>query len=72
MYSKLGIRLASRVSEQINTVWNVSKYGVFSGPHFPHSDWIRRDFVFSPNAGKFGPEKTPYLDTFHVVYDLST
>ena len=28
-----------------------SKYGVFSGP----------------NAGKYGPEKTPYLDTFHVV-----
>ena len=38
---------------------------------FPHSDWIRRDTpylsVFSPNAGKCGPEKTPYLDTFHVV-----
>ena len=24
-------------------------------------------FVFSPNAGKYGPEKTPYLDTFHAV-----
>ena len=23
--------------------------------------------VFSPNAGKYGPEKTPYLDTFHEV-----
>ena len=23
--------------------------------------------VFSPNTGKYGPEKTPYLDTFHVV-----
>ena len=23
--------------------------------------------VFSPNAGKYGPEKTPYLDTFHAV-----
>ena len=23
--------------------------------------------VFSPNAGKNGPEKTPYLDTFHAV-----
>ena len=24
-------------------------------------------FVFSPNAGKCGPEKTPYIDTFHAV-----
>ena len=32
------------------------KYGVFSGPYFP---------VFSPNAGKYRPEKAPYLDTFH-------
>ena len=23
--------------------------------------------VFSPNAGKHGPEITPYLDTFHAV-----
>ena len=23
--------------------------------------------VFSLNAGKYGPEKTPYLDTFHAV-----
>ena len=23
--------------------------------------------VFSSNAGKYGPEKTPYLDTFHAV-----
>ena len=22
---------------------------------------------FSLNAGKYGPEKTPYLDTFHAV-----
>ena len=22
---------------------------------------------FSPNAGKYGPGKTPYLDTFHAV-----
>ena len=40
---------------------------------FPHSDSIRRDTlylsVFSPNAGKYGPEKTPYLDTFHTVFD---
>ena len=23
--------------------------------------------VFTPNAGKYGPKKTPYLDTFHAV-----
>ena len=26
--------------------------------------------VFSPNAGKNGPEKTPYLDTFHALLKL--
>ena len=36
----------------------VSKYGVISGPYFP---------VFSPNTVKYGPEITPYLDTFHAV-----
>ena len=30
----------------------------FSGPYFP---------VFSPDTGKYGLEKTPYLDTFHTV-----
>ena len=23
--------------------------------------------MFSPNAGKYGPEKTPYLNTFHAL-----
>ena len=27
--------------------------------------------VFSPNAGKYEQEKTPYLDTFHTVINLS-
>ena len=39
---------------------------------FPHPEWIRTDtsylFVFSPNAGKYGPEKALHLDTFHVVH----
>ena len=39
----------------------MSKYGVISGPYFP---------VFGLNTGKYGPEKTPYLDTFHAVYVL--
>ena len=38
---------------------------------FLHLDWIRRDTeylsVLSPNTGKYGPEKTPYLDAFHAV-----
>ena len=37
----------------------MSKYGVFSGPYFP---------VFCPNAGKYEPKKTPYLDTFYAVF----
>ena len=36
----------------------VSEYRVFSDPDFP---------VFSPNTGKYGPEKTPHLDNFHGV-----
>ena len=34
---------------------------------YPHSNWIRRDTelsAFSPNAGKYRPEKTPYWDIF--------
>ena len=36
----------------------MSKYGVIFGPYFP---------VFGLNTGKYGPEITPYLDTFHAV-----
>ena len=36
----------------------MSKYGIFSGPYFP---------VFGLNTGKYGQEKTPYVDTFHTV-----
>ena len=38
---------------------------------FPYLDWTRRFTeqisVFSPAGGKYGPEKTPYLDTFGAV-----
>ena len=30
------------------------------------------DLLFSPNTGKYGPEKTPYLDTFHAVVISNT
>ena len=41
----------------------MSEYGVFPGLYFP---------VFSPNTGKYGPEKAPYLDTFHAVSVISS
>ena len=41
------------------TAWKVSKYGAFSGPYFP---------VFGLNIGNYGPENSPYLDTFHAMY----
>ena len=38
---------------------------------FLHSDWIWRDTpylsVFSLNKGKYGPEKSLYMGTFHAV-----
>ena len=43
-------------SSQVFTAWKVSQYGVFSGPYFPI----------------FGPEITPYLDTFHAVLYLQS
>ena len=50
----------------------MSKYGVFSGPYFPvfglNPVYLS---VFSPNAGKYGPEKTPYLNNFHAVKGTS-
>ena len=49
----------------------MSKYGVFSGPYFPvfglNTEIYSVNYVFSPNTGKYGPEKIPYVDTFHVV-----
>ena len=48
------------------TAWKVPKYEFFFWPVFFH---IQTDLhnLFSPNAGKYGPEKTPCLDTFHAV-----
>ena len=48
--------------------WKVSKYGVISGPCFPAFGLNAEIYsIFSPNTGKYGPEITPYLDTFHTV-----
>ena len=49
----------------------MSKYGVFSGPYFPAFGLNTEKYpylsVFSLNAGKYKPEKTLHLDTFHAV-----
>ena len=54
-----------------DTAWKVSKYRVFSGPYFPvfglNMEYLS---VFRPNAGKYGPQKTPYLDTFRAVWAI--
>ena len=40
------------------TAWEMSKHRVFSGPYF---------LIFGLNTRKYGPQKTPYLDTFLTV-----
>ena len=47
----------------------MSKYEVFSGLYFPVFGLNTEIYgdLFSPNTGKYGPEKHPYLDTFHAV-----
>ena len=44
-----------------STVQKVARYAVSSGPYF---------CVFGLNTGKYGPERFPYLDTFHAVQVL--
>ena len=43
------------------TAQKVSKYGAFPGLYFP---------IFGSNMGKYGPEITPYLNSFQAVFDL--
>ena len=58
-------------NDNSSTAWKCSNMEFFLVRIFPHLDWIRWDTlylsIFSPNAGKCGPEKTLYLYTFHVV-----
>ena len=39
----------------------MSKYGVFSGPYFPA---FGQKYVFSPNTGKYGPDKNSVFEHF--------
>ena len=45
----------------------------FFGPYFPAFGLNTEKYsvsVFSPNVGKYGQEKTPYLDSFHTVTNI--
>ena len=54
------------------TAREVSKYGVFSGSYFPafgmNTEGYRISLPIQPKYGKYGPEKTPCLDSFHVEF----
>ena len=64
------VNLSVDVIFMASTARKVSKYGVFSGPLFFHI-CTEYDFpVFSPTVGKYGPEETPYLDTFHAIINI--
>ena len=57
--------------------WKVSVIGVFVVLISPQSDWIWKDTpylsVFSPNAGKYGPEKLQIrtLSTQYYIIQFS-
>ena len=47
------------------SAWKVPKHGVFSGQYFLVFELNTEIYyVFSPNKGKYIPEKTPYLSIF--------
>ena len=53
------------------TAWKVSKYG-FSDLYFRvFALNTVKSSLSSPEMGKYGPEKTPYLDTFHRGFNHS-
>ena len=65
--SKYGVSVFSR----IRTEYGLRIHSEYGKIRTPYSLRIREntDSVFTPNTGKYGPEKTPYLDTFHAVLD---
>ena len=64
-------RSAENNKSQTNTGRKVFIFGVFLASFFPYSDWIWRNTeylsVFSPNTGKYKPEKLRIGKLFHTV-----
>ena len=66
MENKSDKKMLNKISPSVDP-WETS--------HCVKSVQIRRFFwsvfsVCSPNTGKYGPKKTPYLDTFHGVLNI--
>ena len=53
------------------TTWKMANYGVFCGPYFPvfrlNTEIYGVNLRIWSKWRECGPEKTPYLDTFHAV-----
>ena len=69
------IVLTDDLGKGIMTIaWKVSKYEVFPGPYFPvfglNTEVYSVNLRIQYENRKYGPEKTPYLDTFHIVPHL--
>ena len=66
VFNKKALVNISSISNSRNLRWNILS---FVSRHCVKNVQIRSYFwsVFSPNAGKYGPEITPYLDTFRAV-----
>ena len=52
------VKIFADIAETFIIAWEVSKYGVISGPYFT---------TFSTNTEKYGQWKNLYSDTFHAV-----
>ena len=65
-YSRHTSNKVNRLHETLRE--NCPNTEFFSGPYFPAFGLnMERYGVFSPNAGKYGPGKFSYLDTFQAV-----
>ena len=60
---KSGVRKDVALSVNKHWVKSVQIQGYF----WSVSSCIRIEYEFNPNTGKYGPDMTPYLDTFHAV-----
>ena len=55
----------SRIQTEYRKIRSISLYSVRMRENTEYLS------VFTPNAGKYGPKKTPYLDTFHAVANIA-